>query len=59
MEILRIVNKKKNSKKVDLIYPMVGVLTQAYLKGETKLRSVLALITNKDYPLSFFGRNIN
>jgi len=57
--VLTIGNMKKNSSRIDLIYPLVGYLTQLYQKGIIPLSYVLSLITNKDKPLSFFGRNIN
>jgi len=58
-KVLMIGNKIRNSSKIDAIYPLVGLLTQAYQKGIIPLSSVLSVITNKDKPLSFFGRNIN
>nr|UYL94483.1 MAG: RNA-dependent RNA polymerase [Leptosphaeria biglobosa mitovirus 6] len=58
-KILVIGNKRKSSSRIDAIYPMVGLLTQAYQKGHIPLNSVLSVITNKDKPLAFFGRNIN
>lgn len=58
-KILVIGNKKKQSSRIDTIYPMIGLLTQAYQRGLIPLSSVLSVITNKDKPLSFFGRNIS
>lgn len=57
-KILTIGNKRKNDSKIDLIYPMIGYLTQLYQNRLIPLSSVLSLITNRDKPLSFFGRNI-
>jgi hypothetical protein len=59
MKILRIGNSVSSKKRVDLIYPLVGFLTQLFQRGQIPLSSILSLIHNRDKPLSFFGRNIN
>lgn len=58
-KLLVLSNKRHRSSKVDLIYPLVGFLTQLYQNKVIPLSNVLSLITNRDKPLSFFGRNIN
>jgi len=57
-KILTIGNRRKSDSKLDLIYPMIGFLTQLYQNRFIPLSSVLSLITNRDKPLSFFGRDI-
>lgn len=59
-KLLIIGNKVSISKKIDnLIYPLVGFVTQLYQNNIIPLSSVLSLVTNRDKPLAFFGRNIN
>jgi hypothetical protein len=58
-KLLILSNKRHQSSKVDQIYPLVGFLTQLYQNKIIPLSNVLSLITNRDKPLSFFGRNIN
>jgi hypothetical protein len=36
----------------------VGYLTQLFQRNQIPLDNILSLITSKDHPLSFFGRNI-
>nr|UTQ48828.1 RNA-dependent RNA polymerase [Monilinia fructicola mitovirus 11] len=58
-KILTIGNMRSRDKTIDRIYPLVGFLTQLFQNKVIPLSSVLSLITNREKPLSFFGRNIN
>jgi len=58
-KILSIGNRTKVNRTIDIIYPLVGFLTQSYQLGKISLSHVLGLTTSSDHPLSFFGRNIN
>jgi len=57
-KLLVIGNKRSKDKTVDRIYPMVGFLTQLFQNGAIPFSSVISLITSRDKPLSFFGRDI-
>nr|AWY10987.1 RNA-dependent RNA polymerase [Sclerotinia sclerotiorum mitovirus 29] len=50
---------KDDKNRLDMIYPMVGYLTQLYQNKVIPLSSVLSLITDRTKPLAFFGRNIS
>jgi len=56
-------NKSKSSKFADLRYPIIGYLSQIAAKSKPgdsfDLSRLLSLISNKNYPLSYFGRKIN
>jgi hypothetical protein len=58
-KLLIIGNRRSTDKTVDRIYPLVGFATQLFQTGLIKMEDVLSIITDKDKPLSFFGRNIN
>jgi hypothetical protein len=58
-KLLTIGNRRRVNRPIDSIYPMIGFLTQLYQNRVIPIESVLALITQRDKPLSFFGRNIN
>jgi len=58
-KLLIIGNRRSADKTVDRIYPLVGFATQLFQNGLIKMEDVLSIITDKDKPLSFFGRNIN
>jgi len=57
-KLLIIGNKRSSDSTVDRIYPLIGFLTQLYQNKVIPLSTVLSLITDRDSPLSFFGRNI-
>jgi hypothetical protein len=57
-KLLVIGNKRSKDKTVDRIYPLVGFLTQLFQNGAIPFSSVISLITSRDKPLSFFGRDI-
>lgn len=52
-------NKRAKDKTLDRIYPLVGYLTQLFQNNKITLDQILSLITSKDHPVNFFGRNIN
>lgn len=58
-KLLLIGSRRSTDKTVDRIYPLVGFATQLFQNGIIKMEDVLSIITDKDKPLSFFGRNIN
>jgi hypothetical protein len=58
-KLLIIGNSRRNDKTLHRIYPLVGYLTQLFQQNKITLSQVLALITRKDKPVNFFGRNIN
>jgi len=58
-KLLLIGNRRTTDKSVDRIYPLVGFATQLFQTGIIPMNDVLSLITDKEKPLSFFGRNIN
>jgi len=58
-KLLIIGNRRSTDKTVDRIYPLVGFATQLFQTNIIKMEDVLSIITDKDKPLSFFGRNIN
>jgi len=58
-KLLIIGNRRSGDKTQDRIYPLIGYITQSYQNGVLSLSNVLSLITKRDKPLSFFGRNIN
>jgi len=57
-KLLILSNKRHLSSKTDLIYPLVGFLTQLYQNKIIPLSNILSIITNRDKPLAFFGRDI-
>jgi hypothetical protein len=57
-KLLVIGNKRSKDKTIDRIYPLIGFLTQLYQNGAIPFSSVISLITSRDKPLSFFGRDI-
>jgi hypothetical protein len=58
-KLLLIGNKRSKDKTFDRIYPLIGFSTQLFENKIINMADVLSLITDKDKPLSFFGRNIN
>jgi hypothetical protein len=58
-KLLIIGNRRSTDKTVDRIYPLVGFATQLFQTNIIKMEDVLSIITDRDKPLSFFGRNIN
>lgn len=58
-KLLLIGNRRSKDKTLDRIYPLVGFLTQLFQNNKLPLSNILALITSKDKPVNFFGRNIN
>jgi len=58
-KLLIIGNRRSADKTVDRIYPLVGFATQLFQTNIIKMDDVLSIITDRDKPLSFFGRNIN
>jgi hypothetical protein len=56
--LFKLANLRPDSTYEDLKYPIVGYLTQLYQRQKFSFERLMALITSKDYPLSFFGRKI-
>jgi hypothetical protein len=57
-KLLIIGNKLSKSDRLDRIYPMIGFLSNLFQNNIIPLSNVLSLITSRDKPLSFFGRDI-
>lgn len=54
-------NRVPRTTYTDLKYPIIGYMSQLLQQNSKKfnLDSLLSLITNSDYPISFFGRKIH
>jgi hypothetical protein len=59
IKILTLGNLSFKTRKLDLIYPMIGFLVQLYQQRKIPFSSVIGLITSESKPLSFFGRKID
>jgi hypothetical protein len=57
-KLLIIGNRRSTDKTIDRLYPMVGFVTQLFQNNIIRLSDVLSLISSREHPTSFFGRDI-
>jgi len=44
---------------MDRLYPMVGFVTQLFQNNIVRISDVLSLISSREHPKAFFGRDIS